>query len=203
LNLRKKITMPLLSAYAQIIKMSMIAAAITSASVAHAAPPQDDGGQFSWIRAATTACAAGDFPRFFEAFAKSAEVREEYTAANVTMTTGKIKRTIRGSDYRAFPIGMIDNSWVSSLSAMRLAEGIDKPFEYMSVKFNTSSNNRVRIDYTQVTYALGSPSEGGDDVETPNKATPVGKPGYVIFYPTKDCWELVQHTSGSNARGPK
>lgn len=79
---------------------------------------------------------------------------------------------------------MIDNNWVSSLSAIRLAEGIDKPFEYMELSFNYASDMRVRIDYARVDYALGSPSEGGDDVEIPNKTTRVGTPGYVIFYPT-------------------
>jgi hypothetical protein len=181
----------------------IIPTAQSTESLAQQSSQEDDGGQFSWIRTASTACAARDFTGFFEAFAKSAEVREEYTAQNVLMTTGKIKRTIRGSDYRAFPIGMIDNSWVSSVSAVRLAEGINKPFEYMSVKFNTSSSNHVRVDYTRVKYALGRPSEGGDDVVAPNKVTRIGKPGFLMFNSTKDCWELTQHTSGGSAREPK
>jgi hypothetical protein len=166
---------------------------------AKAQDADDEGGQFSWIRTANTACAAGDFKQFFEAYARSAEVREEYTAETVSVLKNDVSTSVRSSEYRAFPIGMIDNSWVSSASAIRLAEGIDRPFEYLELEFSKAADSRVRIDYTQVKYALGSPSEGGDDMEAPNEKTRVGTPGYVLFYRTKDCWELVQHSIKSNA----
>jgi hypothetical protein len=175
--------------------------AFASLAFTSATKAEDDGGQFSWIKTAKTACAASDFKQFFEAYARSAEVRAEYTADTVSVARNGQKSQIAGNEYRAFPIGMIDHSWVSSLSAMRLAEGIDKPFEYMDLEFNTASDNRVRVDYSRVDYALGSPSEGGDEVEAPNAKTRVGTPGYVIFYPTKDCWELVQDTVGGDAEG--
>jgi hypothetical protein len=151
---------------------------------------------------ARQACRANDFKTFFQAYARSWLVRENYTAETVRFgeegnTRDKSRRNY--VDGQLFPIGILDNGWVTA-ETMRQFDA-DPEFNwrnsrYMELEFNTASDNRQRVDYQAGIFErnLDPPppelEEGlGAMIE------PIGPGGYLLFYPTDTCWELVQDAS--------
>lgn len=163
-----------------------------------AAPKLSETDRFMLDEAAT-ACKSQNHKAFFDAFIRSAAVRQKYSAAKIDYTMrsfsgGDIlsKKTIAAADHADFPLKMVDyyRKPVKSVKA-----GDD---EYVELVVNQSQENRISVEWARVLYQ--GPSEGGDDLGQPvdldGKAyDPTGfKDGQLLFYPTQDCWQLVADT---------
>lgn len=159
------------------------------------------------LEMARGACQENDFKGFFQAYTRSWLVRENYTADTVRF--GEAGRTFAKSkrsyvDEGLFPIGMIDYTWVTA-DTVRLFDA-DPEFDwrksrYVELEFNTANDNRRRVDYQAGIFErnLDPPppelEEGlGAMIE------PVGPGGYLLFYPTETCWELVEDASNPAPR---
>ncbi len=159
----------------------------------------EDSGVITWEIQAKSACERSDFKQFFEAFARSPEVQVKYSAKKIRVVkdgVGADKTVLKYSD---FPIGMIDYNWVTGQSLRNLVAKVDAPFEYITLEMNQVADGRARVDWVRMGYKNGSPNEGEENDTT----GPYGRPGYLLFYPTKTgCWELIQDTQGGDADGP-
>ena len=135
---------------------------------------------------AALACRNGDTRAFFDHVLQSQAVRQAYTAAELTVITntpdGTKTKRVPGKDYGDFPLAMMDYYYVSALRKDEAG------YAYIKHELTQSSDNRLRVDWVSVYY--DGQSEGGDD---PGKEIGTGNdPGSLLFYPTDDCWELVQ-----------
>ena len=164
--------------------LALLSAALSTGSAALA---QTDA---EWAKrdlaSAALACNERDTRAFFDIFLQSEVVRQKYTAKELTVITTRPEGTettrIPGKDYTDFPLAIMDYYYVSALRK-------DKDgYAHIKHEINQSSDNRLRVDWVSVYY--DGNSEGGDD---PGKEIGIGKdPGILLFYPTDNCWELIQ-----------
>ncbi len=156
-------------------------------------------GVITWESQAKSACKRSDFKQFFEAFVRSPEVQAKYSAKKIRVVKDGVGADKTMLKYSDFPIGMIDYNWVTGQSLRNLVAKVDAPFEYITLEMNQVADGRARVDWVRMGYKNGSPNEGEENDTT----GPYGKPGYLLFYPTKTgCWELIQDTQGGDADGP-
>jgi hypothetical protein len=149
------------------------------------------------LEMADGACRNNDFKGFFQAFTGSWAVREKYTAAKVGFgETGKARKIDkrRYLDQNHYPLATIDYFFVTAESAMKfdMNGGDSDDLRYVQVEFNQSGDNRVRIDWLPGIFEMNltPPPEDlqeglGDLVQE------TGSGGYLLFFPTESCWELV------------
>ncbi len=163
----------------------LTALAITfAATVAQA--QEDPSISAMFLQNAELACKERSVDSFVEVFITSDAVRKAYTAKELTVVTnsasGQSVSKIAGETYDAFPLALFDFYYTT-------AQGIDENgYTHVLIEKNQSSDNRLRVDWVRVTY--DGNSDGGDD---PGAIVESGaEPGYLLFYPTDDCWELVQ-----------
>lgn len=132
------------------------------------------------------ACAARDLPALFNAMAISDVVRQQYLAEKVTVADADGVRPVLRDDYARLPIGQLDFSYVTSASLSAWEADPAAPLTYVQVEFNQSQDDRWRVDWSELSGPL---LEGGDADMQPE---PVGRSGYLLFFPTATCWELVE-----------
>lgn len=144
-----------------------------------------DGDDFARDQA-EAACQSGDLPALFNAMALSDAVMRDFLAETVTMSLPDGHKNIPARDYEALPIGMLDYSYVTRASLDAWEKDASAELTYVQMEFNQSNDNRWRADWTELT---GPILEGGEDDEQPQ---PTGRAGYLLFYPTQTCWEMVQ-----------
>lgn len=137
---------------------------------------------------ATGACADGDLAGLVRAMALSEMVAQKYSAETVDVVRSGESTRVARSDYAAFPIGMLDYTWVTRDSM--LAWEADPAAEQvtLAIEFNQGQNEAWAVDWQAVRYD-GTSAEGedmGEIVET------LGPPGTLLFFPTADCFELVE-----------
>ena len=138
------------------------------------------------LETAGKSCERRDFRTFFDSFIRSPAVRDRYTAATITMTTKGSTRRVARDRYFDFPIALRDYTYIAKSS-----EGAGpNESEYLRLNFNTANDNRQRIDWVRVRYA----GNGNDGDGTAKIEGTIGLPGYLLFNPTKECWELIQDT---------
>jgi len=151
------------------------------------------------LEMAANACRTGDFKQFFQAFTRSEAVRERYTAKTVEFGTEGSAYQMpvrRYLDDHHYPLGIIDYSWMTRESAMLYEmDDVPPPIEkvrYVQLIFETASDNRQRVEWLPGVFEknLGRNLEDLGD-GTGDLVEPSGPGGYLLFYPTKDCWELV------------
>ena len=131
------------------------------------------------LKLAADACKHRNFKQFFAAAVRSTEVRLLYFNTPVDTQAGK-----RTAKEYAFPIHMMDYSYVTASSAVRSSQ----EREYVHLEFNYAQDERVRVDWVRVDYG----KNGNDEGETPEDDREYGPRGYLLFYPTTDCWTLAQ-----------
>mgnify|MGYP003430849543 CR=1 FL=1 len=158
-----------------------------------------DDEMLNWENQAEAACKNYEFNSFFEAFLRSDKVRAKYSAGQVAKVRDGVSETVAGSAYRDFPLGMLEYSWVTADSVRKNEAGLPPPYEYVELEINVAGDRRARVDWVRMGYKNGSPDEGGEEDD---RTGAYGKPGYLLFYPTDACWELVQDTQGGDAPGP-
>lgn len=128
---------------------------------------------------AETACKATDFKPFFEALLRSAQVRVRYFNGPIRT----VKGSVDAADYH-FPIQIMDYSYIVRGSAER---GPNE-WEYVKLEFNQAQDERYRVDW--VRFDPGA--NGNDEGATPEDDREYGPRGYLLFYPTAECWTLVE-----------
>lgn len=151
------------------------------------------------LEMAANACRTGDFRQFFQAFTRSEAVRERHTAKTVEFgTEGSTYRmpVRRYLDDHHYPLGIIDYAWMTRESAMLYEmDDVPPPVEkvrYVQLIFETASDNRQRVEWLPGVFEknLGRNLEDlGDGIG--ELVEPSGPGGYLLFFPTRDCWELV------------
>jgi hypothetical protein len=148
------------------------------------------------LERAITACRAGDFRGFFDAFVRAETVRNVFTAPTVVVARygADGRPPARGEtprdDFDDFPIRVEDVYWRPASSVSEA--GGD---EYLQLEFDESQSRVFAVSWTRVRY--DGRSEGGDDLGT--ALTPDGIPlqpggfpdGRLLFRPHQDCWRLV------------
>jgi hypothetical protein len=166
---------------------SLLAQALLSAALcaSFAAQAQTDE---EWaardLASAALACQERDVQAFFDTFLQSECVRQKYTADELSVVTARPAGTettrIPGKDYRDFPLAIFDYYYTT-------AQGIDENgYTHVLIEKNLSSDSRLRVDWVRVSY--DGQGEGDDPGNIVEKGA---EPGYLLFYPTDDCWELV------------
>lgn len=151
------------------------------------------------LEMAAGGCRTGDFKQFFQAFTRSEVVRERYTAKTVEFgTEGSAYKmpALRYLGDRHYPLGIIDYFWMTRESAMLYdRDGAPPPVEkvrYVQLTFDTASDNRQRVEWLPGVFEKNlhlNLEDLGDGIG--KLIEPSGPGGYLLFYPTKDCWELV------------
>ena len=128
---------------------------------------------------AKTACKNADFKQFFEAVLRAQAVRERYFPAPIQTAS----RKVAVSEYR-FPIQIMDYSYIVAGSEQRGPNN----WEYVKLEFNQAQDERYRVDWVRVDFG----PNGDDEGATPEDDREYGPRGYLLFYPTKECWTLVE-----------
>lgn len=173
-------------------------AAAAAAAATGAAKPLSENDRLI-LEMAAGGCRTGDFKQFFQAFSRSEVVRERYTAKMVEFGVEGSAYQMparRYLDNRHFPLGIIDYYWMTRESAM-LYDMDDAPppvekVRYVQLTFDTASDNRQRVEWLPGVFEknLGRNLEDlGDGIG--ELIEPSGPGGYLLFFPTRDCWELV------------
>lgn len=142
-----------------------------------------------WDKQAETACAAGRFPEFLEAFVRSRSVARHYSARRVLVARAASRTEVVGAAYAGAPITLMDHRWVTAASATRGA-----PFDRVELEINQSSDNRVLVEWRPVEYGPPGPEE-----EEGRILRQTGPGGALLFAPTDHCWALVEDRIGSGA----
>lgn len=128
---------------------------------------------------AKTACKNSDFKQFFEAVLRSQPVRERYFSNPIQTAS----RKVAVSEYR-FPIQIMDYSYIVAGSDLRGPNN----WEYVKLEFNQAQDERYRVDWVRVDFG----PNGDDEGATPEDDREYGPRSYLLFYPTKECWTLVE-----------
>lgn len=167
------------------LMLAMSPGALAKTKTADAEMTETDTFAMEW---ATGACAAGDLPGLVRAMAISEAVARKYSADTVAVIRDGTMTKVARDDYAAFPIGMLDYTWVTRDSM--LAWETDPAAEQvtLAMEFNQGQTEAWAVDWQAVRYD-GASAEGeemGQVVET------LGPPGTLLFYPTADCFELVE-----------
>jgi len=144
-----------------------------------------------WLEAAATACEDREFKSFFEAFVRSAAVRNRHLADPIAIIANGESIELARKLYVDFPIAMADYTFVSKASEHA---GPNKQ-EYLHLTFNQSQNSRYRVDWVRIRYA-GNGNDADGEAEI---ARTYGKPGFLIFEPTQTCWRLVEDNEHDGA----
>lgn len=147
------------------------------------------------------ACRSGDFGQFLRAYGGSWAVRDRYTAAKVNYGQQGGSRAMPRQQYLGqnnFPLSPIDFYWGTADSYRNFEANGDDPSKlvYVELEFNTASDNRRRVDWTPGIFEAHVDTTGkefGDGLGELVEQT--GPGGYLLFYPTDDCWELVEDIS--------
>ena len=153
------------------------------------------------LEMAQGACRSGDFNGFFLAFAGSWAVRDKYMAGKVNFGQEGRSRAMPRQQYldqNNFPVSPIDFYWATADSYRNFEANGDDPDKlvYVQLEFNTASDNRRRVDWTPGIFEAHVDTTGkefGDGLGELVEQT--GPGGYLLFYPTDDCWELVEDIS--------
>lgn len=149
------------------------------------------------LEMAEAACRQNDFRGFFTAFTGSWAVRDRYTADQVSFgQTGQSRRISRqtyANDDR-YPVATMDYFYVTSESAAQFDRngGDAKSLRYVQVEINQAGDGRNRVDWLPGIFEKDltpPPRELGDGLGDLVQET--GSGGYLLFYPTATCWELV------------
>jgi hypothetical protein len=173
-------------------------ATVAAAAAPGAAKPLSESDRLI-LEMAASGCRTGDFKQFFQAFTRSDVVRERYTAKTVEFGTEGSAYQMPARRYlgdRHYPLGIIDYYWMTRESAM-LYDMDDAPppvekVRYVQLTFDTASDNRQRVEWLPGVFEknLGrNLEELGDGIGDLIEQS--GPGGYLLFFPTKDCWELV------------
>lgn len=148
------------------------------------------------LERANTACRAGDFRGFFDAFVRAETVRSVFTAPTVVVTRyGADGRAPERSEsprygFEGFPIRVEDVYWRPAKSVSEASED-----EYLQLEFDEGQSEVFAVSWTRVRY--DGRTEGGDDLG--EALAPYGLPlqagrlpdGRLVFRPYQDCWRLV------------
>lgn len=144
------------------------------------------------LEMAEAACRQNDFSGFVAAYARSPIVRARHTAANIQHGQSGASKPVTRDRYLAgnlFPITMIDTYWITSESrrAFDAADGDAQLLVIAQLETNMASDRRARVDWVsgRMDYDPQIDEGEGTFVQT-------GPGGYLLFYSTKDCWELVE-----------
>ncbi len=181
-----------------VTKAAATTAAPAAAAATGAAKPLSESDRLI-LEMAAGGCRTGDFKQFFQAFTRSEVVRERYTAKTVEFGVEGSAYQMPAQRYlgdRHYPLGIIDYFWMTRESAM-LYDMDDAPppvekVRYVQLTFETASDNRQRVEWLPGVFEknLGRNLEDlGDGIG--DLIEPSGPGGYLLFFPTKDCWELV------------
>jgi hypothetical protein len=136
------------------------------------------------LKQAEKACRNSEFRSFFEATLRSKPVRERYFTTPIKTEQGE-----RLADSYNFPFQIVDTYYVTTNTASRTP----KDWEHAVLDINQASDNRVRVDWVRIDYGPGGNDEGADDGGAQlADDKEYGPRGYLLFYPTHDCWELVK-----------
>lgn len=138
------------------------------------------------LRLAADACKHRYFKQFFQAAVRSKEVRLRHFNTPIDTQAGK-----RTNDEYAFPFEMMDYSYVTASPAGKSSQEREQEREYVHLEFNYAHDGRVRVDWVRVDFG----KNGNDEGETPEDDREYGPRGYLLFYPTADCWTLSQDGS--------
>ena len=159
------------------------------------------------LELAEAACKAVDFGPFFRAFGSSWAVREKYAASSVRVgveghSVDVPKR--RYLDQNDYPVSPMDNDYVTAESATLFGSKAGttwRDLRYVSVEFNTANDNRRRVDWLPGIFDKNlDPPPPGLEEGLGALVRQTGAGGYLLFYPTKDCWELVSDIRNAPAR---
>lgn len=153
------------------------------------------------LEMARTACANRDFKTLFTAMAVSKPVRQKYSAPMIEVSVPDAKgnilstRKVARADYDDFPVRQVDYYYKPAKPKV-----VGDESEYLDLEFNESQSEQFSVEWARVHY--DGKSEGGDDLG--NIIGPDGKPlppgthpdadGQLLFWPTKDCWQLEADT---------
>jgi hypothetical protein len=148
---------------------------------------------------AKAACENRDYRSFFNAFAMSPIVRQEYSAAKIHIgllgPRGKTisSRNIDAASYADFPVEVEDYRYKPRMAAMAGDTG-----EYLYLEFDQSQKNDISVEWSRIHY--DGLSAGGDDLG--NSRDAMGNPlqsgaypqaeGQLLFRQAADCWEFSE-----------
>jgi len=181
-----------------VTKATAAPATATAAAATGVAKPLSESDRLI-LEMAASGCRSGDFKQFFQAFTRSDVVRERYTAKTVEFGTEgsayqmPVRRYIDDGHY---PLGIIDYSWMTRESAMLYEmDDVPPPVEkvrYVELTFETASDNRQRVEWLPGVFEKNLNPPPPDLEEGLGRMIRQTAPGgYLLFFPTKDCWELV------------
>jgi hypothetical protein len=150
------------------------------------------------LQMAEGACRSQDFKTFLRAFSASWLVREKYTAARVQFGSVGRSRPMYARQYldqNNFPFAPMDNSYVTAESAMLFDMDPDagwRKLAFVELEFNTSSDNRQRVDWVTGLFERNLDPPPDDLEEGLGKLIQPEASGYVLFEPSNECWLLTQ-----------
>lgn len=151
-----------------------------------------------WLQQAGLACKSRDFRAFFSAFGGSWAVRQAYTADRVRFGLEGMSREMPGSQYldqNNYPLGRIDYliATAQSISDFEAKSGSTyRDLVYVDIEFNTASDDRRRVDWTPGLFESQLEPPPSDLGESKGRMVrQLGDGGYLLFYPTSDCWKFV------------
>lgn len=170
--------------------MIVVAAVLASPSLAKDKDAQLDTDALAM---AVAACKNQEFPSLLQAMAISDAVVARYSALTIAVVIDGVSTPLAREDYHDFPIGIIDYYWISRSSMQAWESNADTDLVHLQMEFNQSQSDQWRIDWVPVRY--DGKSSGGDDLG--EVAEIIGVPGHLLFEPTADCWELVEHNVGA------
>ena len=141
----------------------------------------------SALQTAESACAVRDFTLLLEAMAASDAVVRRYSAPEISVLVDGVVKPIAREEYRDFPLGMLEYSWISRASMLAWDRNPNAELEDLDVELNQSQSDWWRVDFAPVSdHGSASSGEaiGGHTTD-----------GYLLFEPTADCWQLVEQNS--------
>lgn len=196
--------------------------AVAQSSQKGAAPPTEPGSQGNsaltdgaddrprrtmtesdrnWMLMAKGACGTGDFGTFLRAFGGSWAVREKYSAPTIQFGqqgTSRVMPRRQYLDQNNFPITPIDYEWgtADSYRNFEANDGDPKRLEYVELGVETASDNRRRVEWKPGKFEAQMVPRPEELEEGLGKLVePSGPGGYLLFFPTADCWELAEDVS--------
>lgn len=100
----------------------------------------------SALQTAVSACAVRDFTLLLEAMAASDAVVRRYSAPEISVLVDGVVKPIAREEYRDFPLGMLEYSWISRASMLAWDRNPDAELEDLDVELNQSQSDWWRVD---------------------------------------------------------
>ncbi len=155
------------------------AAPVPAAPPARPAPAALTETDRMMLEQAASACKNGEFKPFLEAALRSKPVRLRYFTKPVNTATGA-----RPVESYSFPFQIMDYNYVTVGSV----EKAPRAWEYVQLDINQAQDERVSVDWVRIDFG----KNGNDEGETPEDDKTYGPRGQLLFYPTNECWTLLE-----------